>query len=258
VVDDIVTEHLSYSRIRSFQICSLAYFFRYVAKEKPAFTPAALAFGSAFHRSVEEALIQRMTGVSPAVDDLLGVFCKALDESEDTAPIRGGEKNDRVGAINQARQTLMAWLTWERPSSRIIAVEHFFEMQLSPWLPKLQGRVDVLEETDEELIISDIKTSRTHWGEDEIEAGRDQLVLYREGLKPLIEEIGKPVRLCWEVIGKVKAPWVERIELSNPPEITRPIRIATLVLEMIEKALFVPSPGWMCSTCPFRDACQGW
>ena len=258
-MDDIITDHLSYSRIRSFQICSLSYFLRYIAKVKPAFTPVALAFGSAFHRAAEEALVLRMTGAAPNVDDLLVVFSKSLDESEAIAPIQWGEKNDRAGAVDQARRMLEAWLAWERPPGRIIAIEQAFEVNLAPWLPKLQGRVDLVIETEDSIQISDIKTSRSHWGEDEIEAGRDQLVLYREGLRDVIEEIGKPVRLGWEIVGKVKAPWIERIELKDPPEMaTRPIKIATLVLEMIEKGLSVPSPGWGCGGCPFRGPCREW
>ncbi|MBI4864270.1 MAG: PD-(D/E)XK nuclease family protein, partial [Candidatus Riflebacteria bacterium] len=136
-MDDIVTDHLSFSRIRQFLMCGLAYFFRYVAKLKPAFTPAALAFGSAFHRAAEEALVAKMTGVSPSVDELVVVFGQSLDESEAIAPIRWGEKDDRASAIDQARRMLVAWLTWERPPGRILAIEQSFEVEVAPWLPKL-------------------------------------------------------------------------------------------------------------------------
>lgn len=258
-VQAAITNHLSYSRLRAYQNCSLSYFFRYVSKEPPEFTPAALAFGSAFHRAAEEALVQRMSGAEPTVDALVPIFEQSLDESEAGAPIRWGERDDRPGAVEQARRMLAAWLAAEQPPGRIIGVEHAFEVKIADWLPVLQGRADIVIEDDTTITLLDIKTSRTHWGPDEIEAGQDQLLLYREGLRDLIEDTGKDVRLGWWIIGKVKSPWVDLVYVPEPlPKMDRPIKIASIVLEAIEKQIFVPSPGWACGTCPYRAACRRW
>lgn len=88
-------DHLSYSRVRTFQNCGLACFYRYVSKEPPEFTPAALAFGSAFHRAAEEALAQPMTGVEAVIDDLAKVFEESLDESEAASPIASEARTSR-------------------------------------------------------------------------------------------------------------------------------------------------------------------
>lgn len=254
-----INNHLSYSRLRAYQNCSLAFYFRYVSKEQPEFTPAALAFGSAFHRAAEEALVQRMAGAEPTVDALMPIFDASLDESEAGAPIRWGEREDRTGAVEQAKRMLTAWLATEQPFGRIIGVEQPFEIVLAEWLPKLQGRADLVIEDDATITLLDIKTSRTHWGPDEIEAGQDQLLLYREGLRDLIEDTGKTVRLGWWIVGKVKQAWVDLIYVPDPlPAMDRPIKIASIILEAIEKQIFVPSPGWACSTCPHRTACRNW
>lgn len=258
-MDGSIVEHLSYSRVRSFQVCGLAYYMKYVAKEPPEHTPAALAFGSAFHRAAEEALVQRLAGAVPVLDDLVKVFEAALDESEVSSPIRWGEREDRTGAVDQARRMLTAWLAAEQPAGRILSVEHPFEVEIAPWLPKLQGRADLVIEQEDAIAILDLKTSRTHWGSDEIEAGQDQLLLYREGLRDLIAATGKPARLGWWVVGKVKVPWSEVVWLPEPPPTAaRPIKVATLVLEAIERGLFVPTPGWPCASCPYRTACRNW
>ena len=69
-------------------------------------------------------------------------------------------------------------------------------------------------------------------------------MLYAAGLRELIEAVGKPVRLGWWIVGKVKQPWVAMVWLPEPaPAVDRPIKIATIVVEAIEKQLFVPSPG---------------
>lgn len=257
-MDSNVPDHLSWSRIRAWLTCSLAYFFRHISKEKPEFTPGPLAFGSAIHLALETALVQRMAGEEPTLDHLVGVFEGSLDEAGVQAPIRWSEKETRESVVAQARAMIDVWLRHPRPG-KVIGVEESFAVELAPWLPKLHGRVDLIEE-GEAVTIVDLKTSRSAWGEEQILQGQDQLVLYREGLKRIIEAIGKPVKLAWEIILKQKVPKVVRIEVPEPqPTAERVIKTATMVLEAIEKQIFVPSPGLMqCHGCPFRAACRSW
>lgn len=258
-MDTTVPDHLSWSRIRAYLTCSLQYFFRYFAKETPEFTPGALAFGSAIHLALETALVQRIAGEEPILDHLVGVFDGSLDEAGVQAPIRWSEKETRESVVAQARAMIDVWLRSPRPG-KVIGVEESFEVELAPWLPKLHGRVDVIEESDDgSLTIIDIKSARSAWGEEQILQGRDQLVLYKEGLKGIIEAIGKPVKLAWEIILKQKVPRVVRIEVPEPlPTAERAIKTATIVLEAIEKDIYAPSPGWQCSGCPYRAACAAW
>jgi hypothetical protein len=251
-------DHMSWSRIRTYLTCSLQYFFRYVAGVKPEFTPGALAFGSAMHRAMETALVQRMAGVEPVLDDLVTVVETALAEADAEAPIRWAERSGRAEAVAQARAMLEVWLAYPRPG-KILGVEESFEVELAPWLPKLQGRVDLVTEEPDALVLTDLKTARSAWGEEQVLQGQDQLVLYREGLRDLIEAVGKPVKLAWELVLKQKTPRVERIELSDPPVTAdRAVRTATIVLEAIERQIHVPAPGIQCHGCPYRTACRAW
>lgn len=251
-------ERLSWSRIRGYLSCSLAYYFRYIANEKPEFTPGALAFGSALHRAMEEALVGRMAGQEIPLDDLVGVFGASLDEADAEAPIRWSEKETWASVIGQARAMLEVWLAQPRPG-KILAVEESFDVELTPWL-RLSGRVDVVEESEDgqHLLLTDLKTSRSTWGEEQVLQGQDQLVLYREGLRSLIESVGKPVKLGWEVLLKQKTPRVDRIELTDPPTAERAIRTAMIVREAIGRQIFAPSPGLSCHGCPYRGACRRW
>jgi len=257
-MDEDVPQRMSWSRIRSYLTCSLQYFFRHVSKEKPEFTPGALAFGSAMHRAMEEALVRRMAGTDIPVAELVGAFEVILDEAELEAPIRWSEKESRESVTAQAKAMLEVWLARPR-TGKTLAVEEGFEIELAPWL-RLSGRVDLVEETEDgHLLLTDLKTSRSAWGDEQVLQGQDQLVLYREGLRSLIEAVGKPVRLAWEVLLKQKAPRVEVVELKDPPTAERAIRTATIVQEAIEKRIFVPSPGVMqCHGCPYRSACRAW
>lgn len=61
-------------------------------------------------------------------------------------------------------------------------------------------------------------------------SGRDLLLLYAAGLQDVIETAGKPVRLGWWIIGKMKQPWIKTIWLPEPlPAVARPIKTATIV-----------------------------
>ena len=120
------------------------------------------------------------------------------------------------------------------------------------------GRIDLVEEGDE-LSVLDVKTSRGRWGEEEVIQHASQLALYRAGVADLAREIGKPVRVGFEIITKTKNPTVERLYLDDAGEtLERQVKAATLVLEAVEKGIFIPSPGWQCSSCPFRAACREW
>jgi RecB family exonuclease len=256
-VNEHAPSHLSWSRIRSYLTCSLAYFFRYIAKEKPEHTPGAFAFGAAVHRAIESALVQQMAGEQAVLDELLTAFSGALDESETEAPIKWSERETRESVTAQARSMLEAWLAHPR-AGRVIGVEESFEVELMPGL-RLTGRADLITEEPEVLVIADVKTSRSAWGEEQVLQGQDQLVLYREGLRPIIEAVGKPVKLQWEVLLKQKAPRVDIVELADPPPTAdRAIRTATVVQEAIAKQIFVPAPGIQCHGCPFRSACRAW
>lgn len=251
-------EYLSHSRLDSYRTCSLKFRYNYIDKPAPAFTPAPLAFGIAFHRAVEEALVGLMVGAFPAVGELVQVFTRTLDEQGAATPIRFGEKESRETMIDQATRMLEAWTTWPRPPARVLAVEHEIRVSMAEWLPPLVGRVDLVEEGDVVTVL-DVKTSRARWSEEDVLQHASQLALYRAGVADLVRDIGKPVRVGFEIITKTKNPVVERLYLPDGGEtLERQVKTATLVLEAVERGIYIPSPGWQCASCPYRDACRAW
>lgn len=194
--------YLSWSRIRSYSTCSLQYFFRYVSKEKPAFTPAALAFGVALHSAIENALRATVAGTEFTIDDLLGIFSEMLDQQAQTAPIKWPAKQDRASAIELARRMLTAWLAVPR-TGRIVSIEEPVSMTLPSGM-RILGRVDFVVEEDDHVVLGDIKTAARVWGEEEIWRGQDQLLLYRDALRSKLEALGKPIKLAWHVVTKTQ------------------------------------------------------
>lgn len=251
-------EHLSYSRIQAFLSCGLKFRFHYVNHVRPAFTPAALAFGIAFHEAIEEALAGLMVGAPPVVTELLAVVARSLDEQNRDVPIQYADEGGKDAMLEMATRMLDAWVKWPRPPSRILAVEQRFELNLAPGLPPVVGRIDIIEEGDE-ITLVDVKTSAKKWSTQQVDEHAPQLILYREAVKGLAADLGKPVKMAYEVITKTKVPAVERYVITETPEaIERQVKIVELVVQAVKAGLFIPSPGWACATCPFAGPCREW
>jgi RecB family exonuclease len=252
-------EYLSFSRIDRYRSCSLAYRFKYRDKIPPAFMPSALAVGIAWHARAARGLQGLMEGGFPPVEALVQAFVETIDDLDKETAIQWPEKLDRDKAVEQARAMYAAWVAWERPGSRIIAIEQEFDVELAPWLPRVRGRADLLEETATEVVVVDLKTSASRWSEGEVELRADQLVIYKEAFRDLAAELGKPIVAAFEVVTKTKAPSVERFYLREAEgAIDRQVKIATVMVEGVERQVFLPNPSWTCRTCPWRDPCRRW
>lgn len=261
LVADHALEYLSHSRLESYRSCSLKFRFHYIEKIPATFTPAPLAFGIAFHRAIEEALVGLLAGEFPPVDELVRVFSVAFDEEATKAPIRYGEKEGRDSMLEQARRMLDAWTAWSRPSVKILAIEHQFSVPLAEWLPPLVGRIDLIEldECNGYINVIDVKSSRGRWSQEDVLQHASQLALYWAGVQDLVRDLGKPVRVGFEIVTKTKTPVVERYYLVDGGEtLDRQIKAATMVLEAVERGIYMPSPSWMCATCPWAGPCREW
>lgn len=256
-------EYLSHSRIQSFRTCPLKFRFSYIDKLAPAFAPAVMVLGSAFHAAVEEALIAKMGGTTPAVDDLVPIAARVIDDEAAVVPIRYADGEDRDSLLATVRRMLEVWVTWPRPG-KLVAVEQDFRVPWpeAPWLGDLVGRADLIEIDEAAGVVNviDVKSSRAKYSADDVAEHSVQLELYRVGLAPLLKDIGLPVRLGLEVVTKAKVPTVTRhyVEAVAEP-IERLTKVATVMAEAVEKELFVPAaPGWYCGGCQFREACRRW
>jgi CRISPR/Cas system-associated exonuclease Cas4 (RecB family) len=173
--------------------------------------------------------------------------------------VQWADEGGKTAALELATRMLTAWTTWKRPGARILAVEHQFELTLAENLPPLVGRVDLVEEHPDHVLLLDVKTARSRWSAQQVEEHAAQLVLYRLAIEPLAKELGKPVKLGWEIITKGKVPQVERIIVDQPEDATgRQVKIAQEVVRAIEAGIFIPMPGWACASCPWAGPCRDW
>lgn len=252
-------DYLSFSAIRTYQSCPLRYYFRYIAGLPEKTISASLIFGAGIHRAIERHFQEQLAGNEvPTLKQLLEDY-----ESEWSARAEfplGIDAKEQESLRETAERMLaefqvhaMAW-----PEGKILAVEETLRGPIIPGLPDLLGRVDLIVEEPEALVIHDWKTSRSRWGTEQVNDAAEQLLLYAELARDFAP--GKPVRLAFSVLTKTKMINIEQHELPVLPQQTdRLKRIVGRVWRAIQAEHFYPSPSPMsCSGCPFRQPCMHW
>jgi CRISPR/Cas system-associated exonuclease Cas4 (RecB family) len=118
--------------------------------------------------------------------------------------------------------------------------------------------VDLLTEDSDSLVVTDIKTSRGKWSQEQVEDSGEQLLLYSH----LASEIssGKKVTTRFLVLTKTKEPVVEEhVREVEPAAVKRTLAGVERVWRAIEGGQFYPAPSTMnCSSCGYRAACRAW
>ena len=255
-----IRDYLSYSAVRTFQSCPLKYRFRYIDGLPEECVSSSLIFGSAIHAALEFFFSQQLAGETlPGLDSLLGVYQQSWqDRSEEDVQFGKTETADSLH--QQADKMLKAFLESDltQQEGQIIGVEEELRGELTAELPDLLGRVDLLLETEDSVIIQDFKTSKSAWSDHQAEDQSEQLLLYADLVRRLIP--GKQLRLQFAVITKTKTPKVQLLEARfDESKLDRTKRVFENVWSAIQSAHFYPSPSPLqCPGCGYRNQCAAW
>lgn len=253
-------DYLSYSSVSLYQSCALRYYFRYVVDLPEKVVSASVVFGGAMHQAFDHFYNELLVGnPPPGLDVLLCTFWDAwCDLHGVEIRFNKGEGVDDIGRL--ADRVLRAFLASDMacPRGTIIGVEEPLRDTLIPGVPDLVGRVDLILETDDEVVVRDFKTARSAWSSEQVADSAGQLLLYHELVKPLAGD--KPVRLEFAVLTKGKLPEVVIHPVqADPRQIERTKKVVERVWRAIEAESFFPSPSPLnCCTCPFRAPCRAW
>jgi putative RecB family exonuclease len=253
-------DYISFSAIRTYQTCPLKYFFKYVTGLPEESVASALIFGTAIHRALEHYFRDLQIGNAPPS---LGALYEEyrvgwIDRGE--SPIRFGQEETRQDLDRTAQRMLQAFVDSNsaKPAGRVLAVEETLRGRVIPGLPDLLGRVDLIIETDAELVISDWKTSRSRWSAEQVHDATEQLLLYAELARDFAP--GKNVKLEFVVLTKTKDVGLDQHRSGvDPSRVDRMKRVFQRVWEAIAAEHFYPAPSPMnCPGCPYREPCQQW
>jgi len=253
-------DYLSYSAVTTYQGCPLRYYFRYVAGLPERTVSASLVFGSAIHRAVEHHFNEILAGNDPPpLDALIGEYDRHWQEA-DPQSVKFGKDDDVESLGHLATKMLGAFQSSPiaDPAGRVIGVEEELRGAIVAGCPDVLGRIDLLVETADELVVIDLKTSRSKWSREQADDSAGQLLLYHELVRDFAPR--KRVRLQFAVLTKAKEPAIDLHEVPvSRQRIDRTKRIVERVWKAIDTKVFYPAPSPMqCPSCSFREQCRSW
>jgi len=249
-------EYLSASRLKSFHICRLQWYFRYIQKLPSKVSPSLLV-GKVVHAVLQAWNLARWRGEDSSVErmDLVFEACW-IHGCEEEAMIWNSadeEAKEKVCALSILRH----YLTHtpipqeEKPEAVEVRVERDLDAH---GLPPLLGIIDLVRAGGK---IVDFKTSArspdtfmaAHQNEIQLSC---YALLYREATGAT--ESGFELHH----LVKTKEPKLIVTPLSpmTPEQIRRLVRIMESYVRGIEAEDFVPSPGMHCSWCDYYAACR--
>jgi putative RecB family exonuclease len=253
-------DYISWSALSTFRTCPLKYRFRYLDGLPEESVSSALVFGSGIHAAVEQHYQALLSGdPKPDLEALLFSYRSAW-LPHDPETIQFGSSETRASLDALAARMLTAFLANPAASvqGRVLGVEEEIRGMLVEGVPDLYGRVDLLTEDADTLVVTDIKTSRSRWSAEQIEDSGEQLLLYSH----LASEIspGKKIATRFLVLTKTKEPVVEEhVREVEPATVKRTLAGVERVWRAIESGVFYPAPSTMnCSSCGYRSACRAW
>lgn len=253
-------DYISFSSLNLYRTCPLRYFFKYNLGLPEDTVSSSLVFGGAVHRSIELHFRELLSGnPAPSSDALLREFWEGWEE-RGLEQVRFGKGEDRESLGILAERLLVAFQQSDaaRPAGQILAVEEELRGAVVPGCPDVLGRVDLIVDTGRELVVSDWKTARSRWSQEQAEDAAEQLILYAELAKDFAPS--KPVKLEFVILTKAKEPVVDRHLMPvSPAHVTRTKRVVERVWQAIDGGSFYPAPSAVnCPSCPYREQCRAW
>lgn len=260
-------DHLSWSGIKTYTTCPKKFHFHYIEKAPKEFVAAALAFGSAFHVALDGMHQALMEGAAmPSIETLLTKYDESWKAETGKASNVVFAKTEDASVLRKtAERMLEAYCDYIAASgigengAQIIGIEHAHRFRLLADVPPLEMRLDLMELVNGDLIVTDVKTARSKWNEQKIIEGLPQLVLYANGLVPLVKELGaKRIVPRFVVVSKAKTPVVQVLEpKATQDDVARLRKHVADTWSAIQAGVFIQREGWHCNQCPYRKRCLG-
>jgi putative RecB family exonuclease len=253
-------DYISWSALSTFRTCPLKYKFRYIDGLPEESVSSALVFGTGIHSAVEQHYQSILSGdPKPDLDALLFAYRSAWLPHDPDA-IQFSSTDTRASLDTLASKMLTAFLNSPAASvvGRVLGVEEEIRGVLVEDVPDLYGRVDLLTEDSDSLVITDIKTSRGKWSAEQVEDSGEQLLLYSHVASEIAP--GKKIATRFLVLTKTKDPVIEEHTREvEPAAVKRTLAGVERVWRAIESGVFFPAPSTVsCASCGYRAACRAW
>ena len=247
---------ISASKITAYMDCPLKYKFRYVDKIEAEETPAGLAMGSAFHRTLKHYYNNLVKGQRLNMEEIERTFREDW-EIQQTIPIRwNGDGPDALE--QQGIDLIRTYLEGVGEVPVPQAVETSFRVPLvnlkTGETAKDIELVGIIDRVDNGPV--EMKTSARSWNQLQADQSLQMsMYAYHQALQTKQERIqGR-----FEVVVKNKAPKLQIIDTERSVhDFDRLFRIVKEIVTCIDAEVYYPNPGMFCGGCEFADYCLLW
>jgi CRISPR/Cas system-associated exonuclease Cas4 (RecB family) len=256
--------YLTHSEISAYQSCPLRWYYAYVEHAEAERVSAAMLVGTCTHAAIQCRLESILAADTlPTVDQMMDAYRKQWAEEARNFPEIQYARDDNAESLEAtARQMVETFLAspFAKPKGEIIGIEETLNIGLADDLPNLCGRVDLMELENNELVITDYKTTRSMWSADTADDHAQQLILYAHAAAPLAKELGAKIKLRFVVLTKAKTPKIEAIPIDiNMDRVERTTAVVRRVFKAMQAGVIYPSPSVMnCSSCAYKNRCEKW
>ena len=249
--------HTSISAIKTFLSCPRRFALQYEAKVQPAFRPAALVFGSAWHETI---------GLWLTTDNIETEELRQHLRDGLTARLRGennvlfdDEDENEGSLVDMAVRMLDAFVTLVPRPERTLAVEMAFELELAhpvtgEVLPlPMIGALDAVVIEGGRGAVWELKSGKKKWSADQFEFDLQATtygIAAREGGYDGVD-------LKFLITTKTAKPDVQReTVIRHRADEDELVEVAFGVHRAVSAGADYPSRGWQCRTCAFAAACR--
>ena len=255
-------KHFSYSSMTNFQGCARRWWYHYVLRAPHEHIGSSLLFGASLHAALEEVHRTHRLKQGLELDSLFNVFEDHWRRESAFRVVKFNKSETEAGLFDLAEALLQIYIEERLPHfGPIVEIEECVRIEVPDLNVPVIGRVDARMETNNSLVITDAKTSKTAFNDDKLVQATSQLAIYGSAFESLSRQLGKVLRGRFIVFRKLKAPKIEVIDVDlSTADVNRTLRMLRETWALIEAAYsaksFPANPSWQCKQCPFRSRCQ--
>ncbi|MBK9974275.1 MAG: PD-(D/E)XK nuclease family protein [Planctomycetes bacterium] len=249
----------SFSRLSCWLNCPRKYQFEYIEEAPAECTPSSLLLGSAIHEAVEAFMDSLKAGTPMTSEEVSGVFHRAVTDSAAIAQEQGAPVEFSTGGVAEllakGDAMLAEFLAKVDRRVQVIGTEVGFEFELEPGR-RFRGYIDlILRQGDGRLLVVDLKTSATTYGQDRIEFDQ-QATLYIAAAEWLFDASGRVDFEFW-LLTKTKSPSFKIIPVHRTGrDRVELIDSARNVEAAVTHGIFPRQRGYGCFSCQHRKRCE--
>lgn len=252
--------HLSASSIGDYVECSLLYKLGRIDRLPMDFKADALIFGTVIHLVLGEYYEAKMIADKMSLKDVHKSFEEHWHRvAEGRTDIKYAKGKDFETLLMEGKDLLTAWyMKLKDDNFNVLGIEETFSFNL-PGLPvPIIGAMDLIEEDEGTIIITDFKTSSKAYSVSEIDQNQ-QMTTYQLGAKANGYADREILLRIDCLIKTIKPKFQQYYTVRTELDEKRLIRKIMQVWDGISKSVYVPNDtSWKCKNCSYKTACDEW